>query len=250
MGKTTTAVNLSASLATKGQRVMMVDLDPQGNATMGMGIDKHALVTSTLEVLIAEADVSIALQSSPCVNVQVLGANGELTAAEVALLERGEDRAQQLSLALDEVKDRFDFIVIDCPPSLNMLTINALTAAHSVLIPVQCEYYALEGLSALLDTIQRVRQSTNPGLQVEGLLRTMFDPRANLTREVSEQLVKHFEDKVYATVIPRNIRLAEAPSYGQPAIVFDKASRGSLSYQELAQEMLLRLKIKPAQAGK
>jgi len=247
VGKTTTAVNLAACLSALGQRVLLIDLDPQGNATMGCGIDKHAAMTTSYEVLLGEVALPEALQKVETARLQVLPANGDLTAAEVNLF--GADNAQRrLRDALAAVRERFDLVLIDCPPSLNMLTVNALTAAQAVIIPIQCEYYALEGLSALLDTIEKVRRSTNPGLRIEGLLRTMFDPRNRLANEVSAQLLEHFGEAVYNTVIPRNVRLAEAPSYGLPIIHYDSGSRGAQSYRELALELLKRLQP-PAGAG-
>ncbi|PWV62365.1 ParA family protein [Plasticicumulans acidivorans] len=241
VGKTTTTVNLAASLAAAKARlkVILVDLDPQGNATMGCGIDKHAASVTMNEVLLDEAPVGTGLVFSESAGIQVLPANGDLTAAEVALAQR-ERGAFRLREALEAIRGNFDYILIDCPPSLNMLTINALTAADSILIPVQCEYYALEGLSALLSTIEQVKASTNPGLHIEGLLRTMFDARNRLANEVSGQVLEHFGTQVYDSVIPRNVRLAEAPSYGQPIIVYDPASRGAESYRELAKEMIKR----------
>lgn len=241
VGKTTTSVNLAACLAGSQQQVLLVDLDPQGNATMGCGIDKHAVEATSYEVLMGEVPLKEALQEVATIKwLQVLAANSDLTGAEIALLDA--DRGQQrLREVLTQVQGDFDYIFIDCPPSLSMLTVNALTAAQGVLIPIQCEYYALEGLSALLDTVEKVVRSTNPGLRIEGLLRTMFDPRNRLANEVSAQLQEHFGATVYATVIPRNVRLAEAPSYGLPVIVYDKSSRGAQSYQELAQELLNRV---------
>jgi chromosome partitioning protein len=239
VGKTTTAVNLAACLAASGRGVLLVDLDPQGNATMGCGINKHGVKATSYEVLLGEVPLTDAMQHAASAALKVLAANGDLTAAEVALLEM-ENAQHRLRLALAEVRTQFDFVLIDCPPSLNMLTVNALTAARGVIIPIQCEYYALEGLSALLDTIDKVRRSTNPGLRVEGLLRTMFDPRNRLAAEVSAQLLEHFGASVYRTMIPRNVRLAEAPSYGLPVIAYDKSSRGAESYRELANELLQR----------
>ena len=239
VGKTTTSVNLAACLAADGQRVLLVDMDPQGNATMGCGVDKHEVGLTSYEILLEGIALTTALQTASPVAVRVLPANGDLTGAEVALLEAA-DGQHRLRKALSPVRSEFDYVLIDCPPSLNMLTVNALTAAQGVIIPIQCEYYALEGLSALLDTIEKVRQSTNPGLRVEGLLRTMADGRNRLSNEVSAQLVEHFGDVVYDTVIPRNVRLAEAPSYGLPITVYDKASRGAESYRELARELLRR----------
>lgn len=241
VGKTTTAVNLAACLAAsrlKGQ-VLLVDLDPQGNATMGCGVDKHAAKATSYEVLLNQVPIRDALQFSESANIQVLAANGDLTGAEVALLDtdKGQHRLHEI---LAQIQAEFDYILIDCPPSLSMLTVNALTAAEGVIIPIQCEYYALEGLSALLDTIERVRRSTNPHLRIEGLLRTMFDPRNRLANEVSAQLLEHFGTIVYGTLIPRNVRLAEAPSYGLPVIAYDKSSRGAESYQALAKELQRR----------
>jgi len=239
VGKTTTCINLAASLAATKRRVLLVDLDPQGNATMGSGVNKHELKLTTCELLLGEAEIGEVLQRNDVVNYDVLPANSDLTAAEVALMQKlGKER--HLRTVLSDIKDNYDFILIDCPPSLNMLTLNALVAADSVMIPMQCEYYALEGLSALLETIENVRQSVNPELKIEGLLRTMFDPRNNLANDVSGQLLVHFPDQVYRTVIPRNVRLAEAPSHGLPVIHYDKNSRGALAYLALAGEILRR----------
>jgi chromosome partitioning protein len=237
VGKTTTSVNLAACVAASGKRVLLVDMDPQGNATMGCGIDKHAVTATSCEVLMGESSLQDALQGSESTGVQVLAANGDLTAAEVALLNT-EGGQQRLREALVTVRDGFDYILIDCPPSLSMLTVNALTAAQGVIIPIQCEYYALEGLSALLDTIEKVRRSTNPKLRIEGLLRTMYDPRNRLASEVSSQLQAHFGSTVYGTLIPRNVRLAEAPSYGLPINVYARSSRGAESYRDLAKELI------------
>lgn len=246
VGKTTTAVNLAASLAAGriNNQVLLVDLDPQGNATMGCGIEKHDVAATSYEVLLGEVDISAALQYSDSAQVQVLPANADLTGAEVALLDLN-DGQRRLREALSRIATNFDFILIDCPPALNMLTINALTAAHGVVIPIQCEYYALEGLSALLNTIDRVRRSTNSVLRIEGLLRTMFDARNRLANEVSAQLVTHFGSDVYDTIIPRNVRLAEAPSYGQPVINYDPGSRGAESYRALAREVRQRQRRQP-----
>lgn len=242
VGKTTTCINLAASLAATKRRVLLVDMDPQGNATMGSGVNKHELSLTTCELLLGEADVSQVLQRNEQVNYDVLPANGDLTAAEVTLMQKlGKER--RLRTVLSDIRDNYDYIFIDCPPSLNMLTLNALVAAGSVMIPMQCEYYALEGLSALLETIENVRRSVNPQLKVEGLLRTMFDPRNNLANDVSGQLIMHFPDQVYRTVIPRNVRLAEAPSHGLPVIHYDKTSRGALAYLALAGEILRRNEI-------
>ncbi|MEP4486270.1 MAG: ParA family protein [Halioglobus sp.] len=239
VGKTTTCVNLAASLAAMGKRVLLADLDPQGNATMGSGIDKHSIERSIYDVLVHRAPVDkIALEAGES-GYHVLPANGDLTAAEVELVGI-EHRERRLRAALIEASGDFDYILIDCPPSLNMLTLNGLVAADGVIIAMQCEYFALEGLSALVETINGVAASVNSTLVVDGILRTMYDPRNSLTNEVSSQLHNHFGDKVYRTVIPRNIRLAEAPSYGLPAMHFDKYSRGSKAYMALAGEIVRR----------
>ncbi|MDX9874586.1 MAG: ParA family protein [Spongiibacteraceae bacterium] len=238
VGKTTTCVNLAASLVATRRRVLLVDLDPQGNATMGSGIDKNAVDTSVYDVLVQGSPVTEVAQRSES-GFDVLPANSDLTAAEVELLNV-IGREFRLREALAAVRDQYDYIIIDCPPSLNMLTVNALSAADGVIIPMQCEYYALEGLTALLDTIQRVQQVINPQLRIEGLLRTMYDPRNSLTNDVSRQLADHFGDRVYRTVIPRNVRLAEAPSFGQPVLAYDKNSKGAMAYLALAGEILRR----------
>ena len=240
VGKTTTAVNLAASLAATRRRVLLMDLDPQGNATMGSGVDKGTLQRSTCEVLLGECDLAAALVQVEQGDFMLLPANQDLTAAEVRLLTLPIGREIKLRQALQPKREAFDVILIDCPPALNMLTINALVAADSVLIPMQCEYYALEGLSALLATVEQIRVAANPQLSIEGVLRTMFDPRNNLANEVSAQLVTHFGDKVFRTIIPRNIRLAEAPSFGKPALFHDRESRGALAYLALAGEMIRR----------
>jgi len=240
VGKTTTAVNLAASLAATRRRVLLIDLDPQGNASMGSGVDKGQLTVGACEVLLGESEMSAALVAVADGGYTLLPANQDLTAAEVRLLTLPIGRETKLRHALQPKRDDFDVILIDCPPALNMLTVNALVAADSVLIPMQCEYYALEGLSALLGTIEQIRDAANPSLGVEGVLRTMFDPRNNLANEVSSQLITHFGDKVFRTVIPRNIRLAEAPSFGKPALFHDKESRGALAYLALAGEMIRR----------
>lgn len=239
VGKTTTCINLAASLAATKRRVLLVDLDPQGNATMGSGIDKHALERSSYDVLLGDCTLEQALQPAAHSNYQVLGANRDLTAAEVTLLELS-GKESRLRQALAPVLSDYDFVLIDCPPALSMLTVNALVAADGVIIPMQCEYYALEGLSDLIHSIQRISQTLNPNLKIEGLLRTMYDPRMSLTNEVSAQLQAHFGEQLYQTVIPRNIRLAEAPSFGMPALVFDKQSRGALAYLALAGEIARR----------
>jgi chromosome partitioning protein len=240
VGKTTTAVNLAASLAATRRRVLLIDLDPQGNATMGSGVDKSQVARSACEVLLGESDLASALVPVPDGGFMLLPANQDLTAAEVRLLTLPIGRETKLRLALAPQRAAFDVILIDCPPALNMLTVNALVAADSVLIPMQCEYYALEGLSALLATVEQIRAAVNPGIAIEGVLRTMFDPRNNLANEVSSQLISHFGEKVFRTVIPRNIRLAEAPSFGKPALFHDKESRGALAYLALAGEMIRR----------
>jgi chromosome partitioning protein len=239
VGKTTTSINLGASLAAAKRRVLLVDLDPQGNATMGSGVDKRNVERSTYEVLMGEAGVAQVAVPVEHSSYSLLPANSDLTGAEVALLEE-IGREMRLRQALKPVRESYDYLIIDCPPSLNMLTVNALVAADSVMIPMQCEYYALEGLSALLETVEKIRSLLNPGLRVEGLLRTMYDPRNNLSTQVSQQLVKHFGSKVYSTVIPRNVRLAEAPSHGLPALLYDRNSSGALAYLALAGEILRR----------
>jgi chromosome partitioning protein len=248
VGKTTTAVNLAASLAATRRRVLLMDLDPQGNATMGSGIDKSQLARGTLEVLLGEAELTSALCSVEPGGFALLPANQDLTSAEVRLLTQTVGRETRLRRALEPARDAYDVILIDCPPALNMLTVNALVAADSVLIPMQCEYYALEGLSALLGTVEQIRVAVNPPLEIEGILRTMFDPRNNLANEVSAQLLMHFGDKVFRTVIPRNVRLAEAPSFGRPVLFHDKESRGALAYLALAGEMIRREEEEARQA--
>ena len=236
VGKTTTCVNLAASLAATRRRVLVVDLDPQGNATMGCGLNKNELEQSICDVLLDGATVSDVIQPVLDGDLDLLPGNQELTLAEVELVTKPE-REYRLSRALRPVVDNYDYILVDCPPSLNILTVNGLTAAHGVLIPMQCEYYALEGISALLGTIDQIRGGANPGLGVFGILRTMFDPRNNLATEVSRQSTQHFGDRVFRTVIPRNVRLAEAPSFGMPALYHDKYCRGALAYLALAGEI-------------
>ena len=238
VGKTTTTVNLAAALAALDERVLMVDLDPQGNATMGSGVNKNELQASSYHWLLAEVPFAAASQTSPA-NYRVMPSNIDLTAAEVALLQHDEREFVMRGLLQRDALD-YDYVLIDCPPSLNILTVNALVAATSVLIPMQCEYYALEGLSALLDTVDGIREEANPQLQIEGLLRTMYDPRNGLTRDVSRQLIHYFGDQVFRTVVPRNVRLAEAPSHGLPILHYDRGSRGSLAYQALAAEVRKR----------
>ena len=239
VGKTTTSVNLAASMIAAKRRVLLVDMDPQGNATMGSSINKMTLETSSYDVLMGEKTVEEVRVRSEVSEYDLIPANGDLTGAEVGLLEEIA-REVRLDNALKPVKGNYDFIFIDCPPSLNMLTVNSLAAADSVMIPMQCEYYALEGLSSLVETIKKIRKYLNPRLRIEGLLRTMYDPRNNLSNQVSEKLLEHYGEKVYRTIIPRNIRLAEAPSYGLPVLKYDKSSRGSIAYLALAGEMLRR----------
>ncbi|AJC15420.1 ParA family protein [Pandoraea sputorum] len=240
VGKTTTTVNLAAGLASHGQRVLLVDLDPQGNATMGSGIDKAALETSIYEVLVDGIDVSTSCQRSESGNYDVVPANRELAGADVELVSL-ENRDTRLKQALEKVDDAYDFVLIDCPPTLSLLTLNGLCAAHGVIIPMQCEYFALEGLSDLVNTIKQVHANLNRDLKVIGLLRVMFDPRITLQQQVSEQLKEHFGDKVFNAIIPRNVRLAEAPSYGMPGVVFDPASRGAKAYLQFGAEMIARI---------
>jgi chromosome partitioning protein len=241
VGKTTTTVNLAAGLAKVGQRVLMVDLDPQGNATMGSGVDKRKLELSVYDVLLESASIGEARVRADKCGYDVLGASRDLAGAEVELVGL-EHRDQRLKAALTSVKDEYDFVLIDCPPSLSMLTLNGLCSAHGVIVPMQCEYFALEGLTDLVNTIKQVHANLNPDLQIIGLLRVMFDPRITLQQQVSDQLKAHFGDKVFNAVIPRNVRLAEAPSYGLPGVVFDPAAKGSLAFVEFASEMVERIK--------
>ncbi|MFZ9086304.1 MAG: ParA family protein, partial [Steroidobacteraceae bacterium] len=238
--KTTTAVNLAASLAATKRRVLLIDLDPQGNATMGCGVDKRSLDRSIYDVLMGLCPAEAAIVTLEKGGFDLLPGNQDVTAAEVELLGVASGREQRLRSALQPLKPRYDTILIDCPPALNILTLNALAASDSVLIPMQCEYYALEGLSGLLATVEQVKASVNPTLAIEGILRTMYDPRNNLANDVSSQLIEHFGDKVFRTIIPRNVRLAEAPSFGVPAMLHDKDSRGALAYLALAGEMIRR----------
>ena len=237
VGKTTTTVNLAASLGKMKKKVLLVDLDPQGNATMGSGIDKNTCPSTIYDLLTSDMDSCVVCTRAEEAGFDILPANGDLTAAEVELLDI-EGREYRLRDILQKLSDSYDYVLIDCPPSLNMLTVNALVASDGVIIPMQCEYYALEGLSALNETIQAIQQSANPELHIEGILRTMFDPRNRLTNEVSDQLKEYFGDTVYRTVVPRNVRLAEAPSYGLPVITYDKESRGAIAYLALAGEIL------------
>jgi chromosome partitioning protein len=239
VGKTTTSINLAASLVTARQRVLLVDLDPQGNATMGCGVDKKNLAVSVYDVLLGKAKAREAIVSLAGFGLDLLPGNADLTAAQVELMQR-DRRERVLAEALAGCHAEYRFVIIDCPPSLNILTLNALVAADSVLIPMQCEYYALEGLSDLMDTLRNIRGTVNPNLHIEGLLRTMHDPRSRLASEVSAQLVEHFGDQVLDTIIPRNIRLAEAPSHGLPVVKYDKASKGAIAYVALADEIVRR----------
>ena len=239
VGKTTTSVNLAASLAAAKRRVLLVDLDPQGNATMGSGVEKRSVARTTYDLLMGDATAAEIRLRLEGMKYDLLPSNGDLTGAEVGLLDE-VGREVRLRHGLDPIRSEYDYVLVDCPPALNMLTVNALVAADSVMIPMQCEYYALEGLTALLETVEKIRRYLNPPLKVEGLLRTMFDPRNNLANQVSAQLVSHFGDKVYRTVIPRNVRLAEAPSHGLPVLLYDRASKGALAYLALAGELLRR----------
>jgi len=239
VGKTTTCVNLAAAFSAMKYSVLLIDMDPQGNATTGCGIDPRRLHMSACEVLLTERTAEETILRPEGLEFDLLPANGDLTAAEVTLLQM-ENREFALKNALQPLLEAYDWIFIDCPPSLNMLTLNALGTAHSVLVPMQCEYYALEGLSALLNTLEQLRASINPGLEIEGILRTMFDGRNNLATAVSDQLIENFGDKVYRTLVPRNIRVAEAPSYGVPVLLYDPRSKGALAHIALAGEMLRR----------
>ena len=248
VGKTTTSVNLAASLAACKKRTLLIDLDPQGNATMGCGVEKNDQDITIYDVLVSDIPIeTVIISSQHDKKLKVIPSNDDLTAAEIELVSLPH-KEFRLKRQIANIADAYDFIIMDCPPALSMLTINALTAAHSVLIPVQCEYYALEGLSSLIRTIQKIKQTVNPNLEIEGLLRTMYDPRNSLTRDVTTQLIEHFGDSVYQTTIPRNVRLAEAPSYGMPALHYDKKSRGAIAYLALAGE-LLRLEKKKKTAN-
>ena len=242
VGKTTTSINLAASLAAYKKRVLLVDLDPQGNTTMGSGIDKQTCESSVYDVLTEKKSIEDCIVTSETGKYHLLAANADLVAAEVELIQE-IGRETRLRFALERVSDRYDYVIIDCPHSLNMLTVNALVASEGVLIPMQCEYYALEGLSALNNTIRQIAKLINPKLKIEGILRTMYDPRSGLTQAVSAQLRKYFGDKVYRVSIPRNVRLAEAPSHGKPAIAYDKNAKGSLAYLALAGEILRKHQI-------
>jgi chromosome partitioning protein len=241
VGKTTTAINLSAGLAALNQRVLLVDLDPQGNATMGSGVDKHQLNHSVYQVLIGHSDIIKSKYPSESGGYDVIPANRNLAGAEIELVDF-KNRESILRDALQKVANDYDFILIDCPPALSLLTLNGLCAANGVIVPMQCEYFALEGLSDLVNSIKQVHANLNPDLKIIGLLRVMFDPRTVLQQQVSDQLIQHFGDKVFKTIIPRNVRLAEAPSYGIPGVVYDKSSRGAKAYVEFGQEMIERIK--------
>ncbi|QIZ78224.1 ParA family protein [Ferrimonas lipolytica] len=239
VGKTTTSVNIAASMAATRRKVLLIDLDPQGNATMGSGVDKYEVAHTAYDLLVDELSAEEVIQTETSGKYHLIAANADVTAAEIKLMEVFA-REVRLRNALAPIRDNYDYIFIDCPPSLNMLTVNALGASDAVLIPMQCEYFALEGLTALMDTIGKLAQLVNPSLQVEGILRTMYDPRNRLANDVSDQLKTHFGDQVYRTVIPRNVRLAEAPSFGSPAMYYDKSSAGAKAYLALAGEMLRR----------
>jgi chromosome partitioning protein len=241
VGKTTTAVNLAAGLVAQKQRVLLIDLDPQGNATMGSGVDKANLENSVYQVLIGMATAAQTVLYAPTAGYSVMPANRDLAGAEVELVDL-ENREMRLKLALAELEDQFDFILIDCPPALSLLTLNGLCAADGVVVPMQCEYFALEGLSDLVNTIKQVHANLNPNLKIIGLLRVMFDARVTLQQQVSEQLMTHFGNKVFKTIIPRNVRLAEAPSFGLPGVIFDKSARGAQAYIEFGGEMVERIK--------
>ncbi|WP_417665972.1 ParA family protein [Pseudidiomarina sp.] len=249
VGKTTTAVNLAASMAATRRKVLLIDLDPQGNATMGSGVDKYDVENTAYELLVEQKPIEEVIIRETSGKYHLVAANGDTTAADIKLMEEFA-REQRLATALKPVVDQYDFIFIDCPPSLSMLTVNAMAAADSVLVPMQCEYFALEGLTALMDTIERLADAVNPRLAIEGILRTMYDPRNRLANDVSEQLKNHFGEKVYRTVIPRNVRLAEAPSFGSPAMYYDKSSSGAKAYLALAGELIRRAEqLKKAEAA-
>lgn len=248
VGKTTTAVNLAAALASIGQRVLLIDLDPQGNATMGCGVDKRTLQTTVYDVLLGGGTLEQAMQTSPAAAFQVVGANRDLAGAEVELVAL-ERREKRLSDAVESVRDRFDFILIDCPPSLGLLTLNGLCIANGVIVPMLCEYYALEGLTDLVNSIKQVHANFNRELKIIGILRVMFDARVTLQQQVSEELKQHFGDKVFNTIIPRNVRLAEAPSHGMPGVVYDPSAKGSKAFVDFAYELSgvpRKVKAKPS----
>ena len=241
VGKTTTSVNLAASLAATRRRILLVDLDPQGNATMGSGVSKNEIEQTAYELLTKKASFDEVVVRSEIGKYDVVPANGDLTAAEVELLNE-IGREHRLKKVLQDVRDNYEFIIIDCPPSLNMLTVNALSAADGVLIPMQCEYYALEGLAALMSTVEQIKETVNPDLEISGILRTMYDPRNSLTKDVTAELKEYFGDKLYKVAIPRNVRLAEAPSHGMSVLHYDKSSKGSLAYLALAGEIVKKMK--------
>ncbi|MEO1939354.1 AAA family ATPase [Candidatus Thioglobus sp.] len=242
VGKTTTAVNLSAALKAIKKRVLLIDIDPQGNATMGCGVDKYNLENSMCELLLDECSINAATVHASGIEIDVLPSNTDLIAAEIELLQR-KNSEYKLKTAITKVSSQYDYVIIDCPPSLNMLTINAFTASDGIIIPMQCEYYALEGLSALMQTIEKIKSTTNPELEITGLVRTMFDNRNNLSNEVSIQLLQYFSHKVFKTIIPRNVKLAEAPSFGQSVINYARSSKGAISYISLASEVLRKTSI-------
>ena len=237
VGKTTTSVNLSASLAAAEHKTLLVDMDPQANASSGLGVDKTSVISTVYDVLLGESELSTVIHRTELVHLDVVPSNTNLIGAEIELIDKAE-REQCLKLALDTISANYEYIIIDCPPSLSLLTVNALCAADSVLVPLQCEFYAMEGLGQLMQTIRLVQQELNPQLQVGGILLTMYDGRNNLCRQVSSDIREHFGNTVFSTVVPRNVRLSEAPSYGQPALLYDIASRGAQAYMELAQEVL------------
>lgn len=243
VGKTTTAVNLTAALGAKGFRILLVDVDPQGNSTSGLGVNKRTLKSSTYELLVSAVPVEDVLIHTPFENVDILPSNIALAGAEIELVEL-ENRALRMKSALLKLKQDYDFILIDCPPSLGIITLNAFTASDTLLIPIQCEYYALEGLSQLMSTLRQVKRLYNPNIDIEGVLLTMYDSRLNLTLQVVEELKKYFPQKIYRTVIPRNVRLSEAPSFGQPVMYYDRASKGCLAYADLAEEFLQKNRVK------
>ena len=247
VGKTTTAVNVAASMAATKRKVLLIDLDPQGNATMGSGVDKYDVESTAFELLIEEKPINDVIVKATSGKYDLIAANGDVTAAEIKLMEMFA-REVRLRNALKPVMDYYDFVFIDCPPSLNQLTVNALAAADSVMVPMQCEYYALEGLTALMDTIQKLASVVNPELKIEGVLRTMYDPRNRLANDVSEQLKRHFGEQVYRTVIPRNVRISEAPSHGKPALLYDLKCPGSQAYIQLASEVIQRERSRPEAA--
>jgi chromosome partitioning protein len=248
VGKTTTAVNLAASLAATRRKVLLIDLDPQGNATMGSGVDKYEVPMTVYDLLVDEKPIEEVMVKDTAGKYDLVAANADVTAAEIKLIEFFA-REVRLKNSIKPILDQYDYIFIDCPPALNLLTVNAMSAADSILVPMQCEYFALEGLTALVDTISKLAAVVNPDLVIEGILRTMYDPRNRLANDVSDQLKQHFGDKVYRTVIPRNVRLAEAPSFGAPVMYYDKSSTGAKAYLALAGEILRRAEQEPSAPG-